>query len=103
MLGTPAGAALGLTGVLLAVLARRRSIRHTLVGLVLLAGASLPVAAGLRSSSSPWRMLGPPPPHVSPGPRRAREGPPNLVLVTVDTLRADHPEPYGYQRPTAPP
>jgi arylsulfatase A-like enzyme len=102
MLATPAGAALGLTGVLLAVLARRRSIRHTLVGLVLLAGASLPVAAGLRSSSSPWRTLGSPAPYVSPGPRRAREGAPNLVLVTVDTLRADHLEPYGYQRPTAP-
>src|SRR5262249_28904656 len=74
----------------------------TVGGLALLAGAALPVAAGLRSSSSPWHMLGSPAPYVAPGPRRARAGAPNLVLVTVDTLRADHLEPYGYRRPTAP-
>lgn len=28
--------------------------------------------------------------------------PPNLVLVTVDTLRADHLGAYGYERPTSP-
>jgi len=27
---------------------------------------------------------------------------PNVVLVTVDTLRADHMEAYGYDRPTSP-
>ena len=27
---------------------------------------------------------------------------PNVVLVTIDTLRADHLEAYGYERPTAP-
>lgn len=27
---------------------------------------------------------------------------PNVLLVTVDTLRADHLEPYGYERPTSP-
>ncbi len=31
-----------------------------------------------------------------------REGPPNLVLVGVDTLRADHLGCYGYGRPTSP-
>ena len=28
--------------------------------------------------------------------------PPNVLLVTVDTLRADHLEPYGYSRPISP-
>jgi arylsulfatase A-like enzyme len=102
MLAMPAGAVIGLVGVLLVVLAPPRGIRGTLVGLVLLAGASLTVAAGLRSSSSPWHLLGLPAPYASPGTRRAREGAPNLVLVTVDTLRADHLESYGYHRPTAP-
>jgi arylsulfatase A-like enzyme len=27
---------------------------------------------------------------------------PNILLITVDTLRADHLEPYGYPRPTSP-
>jgi len=31
-----------------------------------------------------------------------RQQPPNLVLVTIDTLRADHLEAYGYERATAP-
>ena len=29
-------------------------------------------------------------------------GPPNLLLVTLDTTRADHLGPYGYPRPTTP-
>ena len=31
----------------------------------------------------------------------APEGPPNIVLVVIDTLRADHLSHYGYDRPTA--
>ena len=27
---------------------------------------------------------------------------PNILLITVDTLRADHLQPYGYKRPTSP-
>ena len=30
------------------------------------------------------------------------KGGPNLLLITVDTTRADHLEPYGYERPTSP-
>jgi arylsulfatase A-like enzyme len=33
---------------------------------------------------------------------RRTQDPPNLVLVTVDTLRADHTTPYGYDRDTTP-
>jgi arylsulfatase A-like enzyme len=102
MLAAPSGAALGLLGAMLVLVARRRSMRRVLVGLVLLAGGSLTVGAGLRSQHSPWHMLGAPAPYEPLVSRHAREGAPNLVLVTVDTLRADHLEPYGYQRPTAP-
>jgi len=38
---------------------------------------------------------------LAAGCRRA-EAPANLVLVTVDTLRADHTTPYGYDRETTP-
>ena len=31
-----------------------------------------------------------------------REGPPNILLITVDTLRPDHLGLYGYERPTSP-
>lgn len=34
--------------------------------------------------------------------RSATKGPPNIVLITIDTLRADHCSMYGYQRPTTP-
>lgn len=40
-----------------------------------------------------------------PAARAARDhgdGRPNIVLVVVDTLRADHLTPYGYARPTTP-
>src|SRR5262249_1368506 len=40
--------------------------------------------------------------HTIRSSRAPRAGAPNLVLVTVDTLRADHLEPYGYDRATAP-
>jgi len=38
----------------------------------------------------------------SPSHRPANEERPNLVLITVDSLRADHLGVYGYQRPTSP-
>jgi arylsulfatase len=34
--------------------------------------------------------------------RPAAAGAPNIVLVTIDTLRADHLDVYGYARPTSP-
>jgi arylsulfatase A-like enzyme len=30
------------------------------------------------------------------------EGPPNVILITMDTMRADHMGCYGYERPTSP-
>ncbi|MGH0032030.1 MAG: sulfatase-like hydrolase/transferase, partial [Myxococcota bacterium] len=49
-----------------------------------------------------WERLGPP---VDPPPRAeavAREPAPNLVVVTIDTLRRDHLSLYGYERATTP-
>ena len=33
---------------------------------------------------------------------RAREGAPNVLLISIDTLRADHLGCYGYEKPTSP-
>lgn len=35
-------------------------------------------------------------------PARAEDPPPNVILMTLDTLRADHLGCYGYERPTSP-
>jgi len=102
MLAIPAGAMLGLLVALLILTARGRGIRYALGALVLLAGIFLTMAAGIRSPSSPWHVLGEPAPYHSLVAHPARDGAPNLVLVTVDTLRADHLEAYGYDRATAP-
>lgn len=39
----------------------------------------------------------------APAPAAARTGPPNVLLIVVDTLRADHLSHYGYDRQTAAP
>ncbi len=39
---------------------------------------------------------------LSCAPRRAADARPDIVLVVVDTLRADHLGAYGYSRPTSP-
>lgn len=44
-------------------------------------------------ASLPWSCS---PPRLDP------DEPPNILLVTVDTLRADHTTPYGYERQTTP-
>lgn len=57
---------------------RRRAVRAGIAGL-LLAGS----AASIGCSAEPWR-------------------PPDIILISIDTLRADHLPTYGYERPTAP-
>ena len=42
---------------------------------------------------------GPPTPAAGAAPASAR---PNVVLITIDTLRADHLGAYGHDRPTSP-
>lgn len=46
--------------------------------------------------------LAPPPPRASSVPPPARARPPNVLLIVVDTLRADHLGAYGYARDTSP-
>jgi len=38
----------------------------------------------------------------TPKPRSKRDGPPNILLISLDTVRADHMSTYGYARPTTP-
>src|SRR5262249_52183388 len=39
---------------------------------------------------------------LQPAPQRAAVRRPNVLLVTLDTTRADHTSAYGYRRPTTP-
>jgi arylsulfatase A-like enzyme len=40
--------------------------------------------------------------HVDDAPAAPRSGPPDILLLTIDSLRADHVGTYGYDRHTAP-
>src|SRR5438132_10407745 len=96
--GALPGLAVGVAGSLVA----RRRVRWVLIGL-LVAAIIVPVLlAGRRSPASPWSLLGAPEEYPPLPERRAAPGAPNLVLVTIDTLRHDHLDLYGYERPTAP-
>ncbi|HEX2164993.1 MAG TPA: sulfatase [Thermoanaerobaculia bacterium] len=69
---------------------RRRSARHAAA---LLAGSALLailIAAAPPSTAQPKRRAA------------AHRSPPNVVLITVDTLRADRLSGYGYRRQTSP-
>jgi arylsulfatase A-like enzyme len=78
----------------------RRALRASLSGLggprtagialVLLAGVNLAAALDLSSDRSASDRS-------APGGQR-----PNILLITIDTLRADHLRAYGYARPTSP-
>lgn len=46
--------------------------------------------------------LTPPPPRAPTTPQPTRTTPPNILLIVVDTLRADHLGTYGYTRATSP-
>lgn len=68
--------------------ARRARVRALASALVVIAVA----ACGPEDSGSPGKRGAPP----GPTPR------PNILLISVDTLRADHLGGYGYGRPTSP-
>jgi len=93
-----AGVVPGMAAGLVAASVGRRVLRWAVVGLlvgaiivpVLLAGRRPPPTIATPAVSAP-----PPDGHAS------RDAP-NLVLVTIDTLRHDHLELYGYDRQTAP-
>jgi arylsulfatase A-like enzyme len=68
--------------------------RPALLGLALAAGLALLALAVL-----PW----PTGPEASAeAAKRAEPAPPNVLLITIDTLRADRLSAYGYRRPTSP-
>ena len=66
-------------------------------------GETANVDAGPKSRTAPQTDTATkpvaPPPDVPPP---ARTGPPNIVIFSIDTLRADHLGAYGYDRPTSP-
>ena len=61
-----------------------------------LVATALLAAAGCGGGSSP---APPPPPEAA---RVAAGRPWNVLLITIDTLRADHLGAYGYPLPTSP-
>lgn len=60
-----------------------------------IAWRAAPLLAGLFACSVGWGQL---PAHGGP----SSERPPNLILVSIDTLRADHLSTHGYSKPTSP-
>ncbi|HJQ85172.1 MAG TPA: sulfatase, partial [Candidatus Binatia bacterium] len=82
----------------LAALTSVRWTRRTLVALV--GGAVAAAALGRATAYAPTPE--PARPYGAPAVAWVRAGAPNLVLVTIDTLRRDHLDVYGYDRATAP-
>jgi arylsulfatase A-like enzyme len=70
--------------------ARRGALAGTLAALLVVAGGWGAVH-GFRATGDAGRVRGAP---AAPGP--------NVILITIDTLRADHLSCYGYARPTTP-
>jgi arylsulfatase A-like enzyme len=101
LLGALAGLAVGAPGAALSRATGRRwagRVAGALLGL----GLMLRVGLAARAPAPPWPALGARAAYPGLAARRASPAAPNLVLVTIDTLRRDHLELYGYQRATAP-
>jgi arylsulfatase len=60
------------------------------------------IAAALLLAACRDQAPAPPSPAASASPVVAAGNPLNVVLITIDTLRADHLGAYGYRRPTSP-
>jgi arylsulfatase A-like enzyme len=97
-----AGAGPGIVSGLVAARVRRRGWHWLPPGLVALAVAALVVGRVGTAVPRRWSGLGTPVayPAVLSGP--AAPDAPNVVLLTIDTLRRDHLPVYGYPRQTAP-
>jgi len=81
---------------------RALRITATCLGLLLLTGCepSLEDETAATIDSAAADPLPARPPSSSAAGERARQ--PDLILIVVDTLRADHLSVYGYERPTSP-
>jgi arylsulfatase len=95
--GAVAGIALGCIAALAP--ARWSPLRVAIAGTLL--GAALLYATRGDEPTAESIALRAVPPIATSGAALARERP-NLVLITIDTLRADHLDLYGYARETAP-
>jgi arylsulfatase A-like enzyme len=73
-------------------LVARNLSRRSLIGVALLA-----LLAGLLGSALARQSMAPASSHVAP-----LADAPNVLLIVLDTLRADHVSAYGYDRPTTP-
>lgn len=64
---------------------------------------TVPAAAALEARGAiPDVVVPPVPASIAPAPSGRPARPFNVVLVSIDTLRADHVSAYGYARPTSP-
>jgi len=75
-------------------------IRILMASLVTLVALLASVAC--KPEREPERAPPPPLPKPLPGPMATPEGAKSILLITIDTLRADHLETYGYPRNTSP-
>jgi arylsulfatase A-like enzyme len=100
--GAASGAVLGGAGALATLALPPQGLGRVVPGLVVVLGTGAALWWGARSAPTPWRAFGDPIPYPPLTAHRAPGDAPNLVLVTVDTLRRDHLELYGYGRATAP-
>ncbi len=82
----------GLGATPLGVVWSRATGHSMVVGVALLVGLGASVVTA-RTVADPYRVS-------LPGPRES-ELPCNVVMLTIDTLRADHLKQYGYHRPVA--
>lgn len=74
---------------------RAVGLRHSLVAAMVGTGVSLAVLAP--AVPQPLRRAG-----AAVGPLTARDSTPNVILVVLDTVRADHLSAYAYHRKTSP-
>jgi arylsulfatase A-like enzyme len=87
--------AAGITQALVIAALLRWSARQ--VPRVLAGGLALTLIASALGAVAPPLRRAPPAPSSTPTPGRA-----NVLLIVIDTLRADHLGCYGYDRPTSP-
>lgn len=86
-------------GCVAALVQRVSPLRVALLGLLLF-GVLLYATRGDDPTAEPIALRESPP--IAAASAASPEARPNLVLITIDTLRADHLDLYGYERETAP-
>jgi arylsulfatase A-like enzyme len=95
------GVSLLLLGVILRLAALWPSLRSGQMGTLrrraVVAGtAALLLLSGVMLSRRPWTV------RANQTTRPVQSGKPNVILITMDTVRADHLSVYGYERDTTP-